>query len=67
LHRPGLTKLGLNADSIPLGAVVMDDCHACIDSIKQACSITLKAGTPAYTELVQLFAADLSDQGGGHV
>ncbi len=61
----GLTKFGLNADSIPLGAVLMDDCHACIDSIKQACSINQKAGTPAYTELVQLFAPDLGDQGAG--
>lgn len=61
----GLTKFGLNADSIPMGVVVMDDCHACIDSIKQACSIILKAATPAYGELVQLFAADLGDQGAG--
>jgi len=61
----GLTKFGLKADSTPLGTVLMDDCHACIDSIKQACSISLKAGTAAYNELLQLFAADLRDQGAG--
>ncbi len=61
----GLTKFGLKADAIPLGTVVMDDCHACIDSIKQACSVTLKAGTSAYNDLLQLFAADLRDQGAG--
>ena len=61
----GLTRFGLKADSIPLGTVMMDDCHACIDSIKQACSITLKAGTTAYNELLQLFASDLRDQGAG--
>jgi replicative superfamily II helicase len=61
----GLTKFGLKAESIPLGTVMMDDCHACIDSIKQACSITLKAGTTAYNELLRLFASDLRDQGAG--
>lgn len=61
----GLTKFGLKADSIPLGTVLMDDCHACIDSIKQACSISLKANSQAYDELLQLFKADLRDQGAG--
>jgi replicative superfamily II helicase len=61
----GLTKFGLKAGSTPLGTILMDDCHACIDSIKQACSITLKAGTQTYADLLQLFTRDLREQGAG--
>ncbi len=61
----GLTKFGLKASSHPLGTVLMDDCHACIDSIKDACSISLKAGTQSYTALLTLFTRDLRDQGAG--
>lgn len=47
----------------------MDDCHACIDSIKQACSITLrrepKQAFGLYAELLQLFSEDLLEQGAG--
>src|SRR5688572_3922546 len=44
----GFTKFGLNAQSIDLGVVLMDDSHACIDAIKKACSISVKSGTAAY-------------------
>ncbi|MFO0845333.1 MAG: DEAD/DEAH box helicase family protein [Gemmataceae bacterium] len=61
----GMTKFGLRGDSVQVGTLLMDDCHACIDSIKQACSFMLKAGTPAYQRLLALFAADLTEQGAG--
>ncbi len=43
----------------------MDDCHACVDAIKQACSITLKAGEAAYKHILQLYSDDLLQQGAG--
>lgn len=61
----GLTRFGLDAQSIPLGSVVLDDCHACIDSIKQACSIILPSSSKAYDEIVHLFENDLREQGAG--
>jgi len=61
----GLTKFGLGPHSTGLGSLVMDDCHACIDSIKQACSITLSADSQPYEELKRLFENDLRDQGAG--
>lgn len=61
----GLTKFGLKTAAIQMGAVLMDDSHACIDSIKQACSIALKSDTQAYADLLQLFGPDLREQGAG--
>ena len=61
----GLSKFGLRASSVPVGTIVMDDCHACIDSIKKACSIELASNSEAYREIIQLFSRDLEDQGVG--
>ena len=63
----GITKFGLGAQSIAVGSVLMDDCHACIDTIKQACSITLTAekSPQPFGEILQLFENDLRDQGAG--
>lgn len=61
----GLTKFGLGPTSVKLGTIVLDDSHACVDAIKQASSITLGSTSEAYKEIIQLFDADLQDQGIG--
>lgn len=61
----GLTKFHLGARSERVDAIVIDDAHACIDAIKDACVITLRRDNPAYAELIGLFAADLEQQGVG--
>ncbi len=61
----GLTKFGLNANAIKVGALVIDDVHACIDSIRDACSIKLDAGTQPYADLLALFGPSLETQGQG--
>lgn len=61
----GLTKFGLAGASERVDTVVMDDAHACIDAIKDACVITLDRTHPAYQELLSLFGQDLEDQGVG--
>jgi replicative superfamily II helicase len=61
----GLTKFGLNASSINVQSVLMDDCHACIDIMRQACSISLKSDSQAYIDIRNLFAVDLQEQGAG--
>jgi replicative superfamily II helicase len=61
----GLSKFGLKAAAIHMGTVLMDDSHACIDSIKDSCSISLKSDMQAYHDLLQLFADDLREQGAG--
>jgi replicative superfamily II helicase len=61
----GLTKFGLGSHSLQIGTFLMDDCHACIDTIKQACSILLPADKKPYEEVIRLFENDLRAQGAG--
>lgn len=61
----GLTKFGLNRQSIDVDTVLMDDAHACSDRIREACCIRIDAEEPAYSSLKALFAADLEQQGAG--
>jgi len=61
----GMTKFGLGPQSQSVGAIVMDDCHACIDAIHENLKITLKRDHPAYQPLLSLFGPDLKEQGAG--
>jgi replicative superfamily II helicase len=61
----GLTKFGLGTSSLEVDFLILDDAHACIDSIRDACQITLDREHPAYHDLATLFASDLEDQGVG--
>lgn len=61
----GLTKFGLNRNSIPLGTILMDDAHACVDAIREACQIKIPKDDSAYASLITLFADDLERQGVG--
>lgn len=61
----GLTKLGLGKESQEIGAIVLDDSHACIDSIKSSVSFNIKAPSNLYKELLELFSESLREQGEG--
>ena len=61
----GLTKFGINNKSIPVGTILMDDAHACSDSIRDACRIRVPSNEPAYDALKSLFADELSQQSVG--
>ncbi|BCS94599.1 DEAD/DEAH box helicase [Desulfoluna limicola] len=61
----GLTIFGLNNKSIMAGAVILDDSHACIDSIKAALTIKVDRNHPLYTSLLNLFEDDIRNQGEG--
>jgi replicative superfamily II helicase len=61
----GLTKFKLGAKSLPVLSVVLDDAHACIDAIREACTVKLGYGHGAYAELRDLFDGDLRKQGAG--
>ena len=63
----GLTKFGLGRQSISVGCVLLDDCHACIETIKESCSIILETDKDPqpYQEILELFSDDLKDQGVG--
>ncbi len=61
----GLTKFGLYKKSIPVGTILMDDAHACSDTIREACRLRIAKDDPAYNALKTLFAADIEQQGVG--
>lgn len=61
----GITKFGLGPKSIPVGALLMDDAHACIDAVRDACVLKIAKSEAPYAELLDLFADDLQHQGMG--
>jgi replicative superfamily II helicase len=61
----GLTKFGLYKKSISVGCLLMDDAHACSDTIREQCRIRIPYDEPAYHTLKTLFAEDLEQQGIG--
>lgn len=61
----GKTTFGLNKDSIAVNHVILDDSHACIDSIKSSFTIKIEKEEELYAKLLTLFEPDLISQGEG--
>lgn len=61
----GLTKFDLGKKSVKVGSLLMDDSHACVDTIREACRIRISSDEDAYHTLRTLFATDLEQQGLG--
>ncbi len=61
----GLTRFGLGNKAKEVGAIVVDDAHACVDSIRNAFIIRLDKCDSAYTGIRDLFADELEKQGVG--
>ena len=61
----GKTVFGLNAHFTKIGSVLLDDSHACIESIKSSFSIRIKSDNDLYDNLLNLFYDDLKEQGAG--
>jgi len=59
------SSLGIDSKSIQVGTIILDDSHACIDSIKDSFCIKTKKEHPLYKELITLFEDDLASQGEG--
>lgn len=51
--------VGSTGARIPLGSVVIDDAHACLDAVADQFSIDIPLAHAAYTQLLDLFARDL--------
>lgn len=61
----GKTKFGLGNDYQHIQNIILDDSHACIDSIKDAFTVTIKRKDPLYSEIFELFSDSLPEQGEG--
>lgn len=61
----GLTKFKLGTQSINVDTIVLDDSHACIDSIRETLSIKIPNTHDVYNLLLKLFSEELKEQGEG--
>jgi replicative superfamily II helicase len=61
----GYSIFGLKNRSKNIGAIVMDDSHACIDSIQSSFTISISKEQQLYTDILSLFEDDLREQGEG--
>lgn len=61
----GLSIFGIGPRSTKVGCIILDDSHACIDSIINACTISVNHDSPAYEVLRSMFELDLRLQGEG--
>lgn len=61
----GRTKFGLLNDSVRAGAIVLDDAHACINSIEQAFRIEIESDHISYKRILERFLPALRRQGAG--
>jgi replicative superfamily II helicase len=59
----GFSKFGLRQRSLDVDSIVLDDSHACIETIQDAFTIKIKRGEPLYGDLLSLFGSDLESQG----
>ena len=61
----GLSIFGLENNGLDIGTFVLDDSHACIDSIKSSFSITIGRNELLFDSLAHLFETELRKQGEG--
>jgi replicative superfamily II helicase len=61
----GLTRFGLGNKAMKVGSIVIDDAHACVDSIRNAFVIRIDRDDSAYKRIRDLFADALEKQGVG--
>lgn len=63
----GKTVFGTGNLSEKIGAIVLDDAHACLDAIRDAFVINIKRNREKelYEQLLDLFESDLAEQGEG--
>lgn len=61
----GETKFLLDNKSIDVNTVILDDSHACIDSIKKSFTISVKSSHGLYKDIFELFHDSLKEQGEG--
>jgi len=58
----GRSVFGVGERKIPIGAIVVDDAHACLSTASDQFTLRSSAGHPVYDGLLQLFKEDLKGQ-----
>jgi hypothetical protein len=58
----GRSVFGVGEKKIPIGSIVVDDAHACLNVVNDQFAINAKADSPVYSALLALFDEDLKAQ-----
>ncbi len=61
----GLSIFGIGNKSLRTGCIILDDSHACIESMMNSCTIKIDKENSAYRKLLDLFVDELKGQGQG--
>ncbi len=61
----GRTVFGIGNRSVEVNSIVLDDSHACIDSIKNALTIKVNSDHELYKKIIKIFEDDIKSQGEG--
>jgi replicative superfamily II helicase len=61
----GKSKFGIDNKFVKVGTIILDDSHACIDSIKDAFTIKIKRDHVLFDKFISIFENDLINQGEG--
>lgn len=61
----GFSIFGTGNKSVQVGCIILDDSHACIDSMLSSCTIQILKESPAFAQIIALFEEQLRDQGSG--
>jgi len=61
----GRSKFGLDNNYLDVSNIILDDSHACIDSIKSAFTIRIRRDNELFDKLLSIFEDDLIEQGEG--
>lgn len=61
----GHSIFGLDADGENVGTFLLDDSHACIDSIKNSFSMSINRQSPLFMLFLEMFKGSLTEQGEG--
>ena len=59
----GLTKFGLGNQSVQVDSIVLDDSHACIDSIEASATLIIPKESDLYNDILEIFKDSLEVQG----
>lgn len=62
----GFTKFGIDNQYQKVGAIVLDDSHACIDYIREASSIRIPRNSELFVKFLNIFETSLRSQGAGY-
>lgn len=61
----GKSVFGVGNDYTHVENIILDDSHACIDSIKSSFTISVNSGTELYSKILELFYDEVAEQGEG--